>query len=58
MLSSMRSPDLGLNIVDGVRALSPKGDGLAGAVQVAPARPLPGVVQLALCPLFFEYLPW
>ena len=43
MLPGMCSLDLGLNIVDGVRALSPKGDGHAGAVQVAPARSLPGL---------------
>ena len=58
MLPGMCSPDLGLNVVDGVRALSLKGDGLAGAVQVAPARVLPGEVQLAFCSLFFEYLSW
>ena len=34
--------DLGLNVVDGIKALSLKGDGLAGAMQVAPARVLPG----------------
>ena len=50
--------DLGLNIVDGIRALSSKGDGLAGVVQVAPARVLSGEVQLALCSMFLEYLSW
>ena len=58
MLPSMRFSDLGLNVVDGVRALSFKGDGLAGAAQVAPARVLPGVVQLALCSFCFEYMSW
>ena len=33
--------DLGLNVVDGVRGLSLKGDGLAGAVQATLARVLP-----------------
>ena len=58
MLPSVCSPDLGLNVVDGARALGPKGDGLAGVVQVTPARVLPVVVQLALCSLLFEYLSW
>ena len=41
---------LGLNVVDGVRALNLKGDGLAGASQTIPARILPGA-QLVFCSL-------
>ena len=42
MLSSMHSPDLGLNVVDGVRALNPKGGGPAGLFASCPGKELVG----------------
>ena len=36
-------PSLGLGVVDGARALSLKGGGLAGASQAVPTRILPGL---------------
>ena len=40
MLPGMCSPDLGLNIVDGFKPLSPKGDGLASVCAGCPGKAL------------------
>ena len=49
--ATMQTPlDLGLDIVDGVRALNLKGGGLVGASQTIPARILLGA-QLVFCSL-------
>ena len=42
MLPGMCSPNLGLNIVDGVRALNPKGGGPVGLLASCPGKELVG----------------
>ena len=51
MLSGMCSLDLDLTIVDGVRALNPKGGGPAGPFMSCPGKGLAGPSQVALARL-------